>query len=211
LDITINRHNDKLNFDIYRKPTCTGIIIPRDSNHPIEHKLSAIRFLHNRNFTYPLNTNSKQREQKVINQILHNNLYNPQTFTNKIAKTTRNKKNTDNFNNKLPWAKFTYTGPETRRLAKLFKNCDINVTYTTGNNLHKLLTHNKHSQPTSDPYNNNGVYQLTFTTCNKRYIGPTDRSFHTNSKNTLEILNTTPSSQILLNISKKSNILSPHQ
>jgi hypothetical protein len=182
LDITINRHNDKLNFDIYRKPTCTDLIIPRDSNHPIEHKLSAIRFLHNRNSTYPTNPDSKQREHKIINQILHNNLYNPQTFSNKFTNTTKNKKNTDNFNNKRPWAKFTYAGPEIRRIAKIFKNCNINVAYTTGNNLHKLLTNTKHSQPTSDPYNNNGVYQLTCTTCNKRYIGQTGRSFHTRFK-----------------------------
>jgi hypothetical protein len=92
LDITIKRNVDKLDFDIYRKSTCTDLIIPQDSNHPIEQKLSAIRFLQNRNSTYLTNESSKQREQKIINQILHKNLYDPQTTTNKYTKTPTNRK-----------------------------------------------------------------------------------------------------------------------
>jgi len=38
LDITINKNQDGLSFEIYRKPTATDIIIPNDSCHPREHK-----------------------------------------------------------------------------------------------------------------------------------------------------------------------------
>jgi hypothetical protein len=92
LDITIKRNIDKLDFDIYRKPTCTDLIIPQDSNHPNEQKLSAIRFLQNRNSSYLTNESSKQREQKIINQILHNNLYDPQTTINKYINISTNRK-----------------------------------------------------------------------------------------------------------------------
>ena len=46
LDITISRDLEKLSIDIYRKPTYSDIIIPRDSCHPTEHKLAAIRYLY---------------------------------------------------------------------------------------------------------------------------------------------------------------------
>jgi hypothetical protein len=48
LDITIAREQQQFDFDIYRKPTVTDHIIPQDSCHPQEHKLSAIRYLYNR-------------------------------------------------------------------------------------------------------------------------------------------------------------------
>jgi len=43
LDITIQKGNENLSFDIYRKPTTTHTIIPGDSCHPLEHKHAAIR------------------------------------------------------------------------------------------------------------------------------------------------------------------------
>jgi hypothetical protein len=75
LDLTIRKNNGHFEFEIYRKPTCTDIIIPQDSCHPTEHKISAIRYLHNRNNTYSTNQDSKMKEHAIINQILHNNRY----------------------------------------------------------------------------------------------------------------------------------------
>jgi hypothetical protein len=40
LDITISRVDNKISFNIYRKPTATGIINPNDSCHPPQHKLA---------------------------------------------------------------------------------------------------------------------------------------------------------------------------
>jgi hypothetical protein len=41
LDLTIIRNHNSLKFQIYRKPTTTDSIIPRDSCHHIEHKMAA--------------------------------------------------------------------------------------------------------------------------------------------------------------------------
>jgi hypothetical protein len=38
LDITIFRHNNNVQFDIFRKPTATDVIIPYYSYHPDEQK-----------------------------------------------------------------------------------------------------------------------------------------------------------------------------
>jgi len=48
LDITITKNPKGLSFGIYRKPTTTDIIIPRDSCHSNEHKTAAIRYYRNR-------------------------------------------------------------------------------------------------------------------------------------------------------------------
>ena len=45
IDLTIMREENKLTFDIFRKPATTDVIIPSDSCHPIEHKLAAMRFV----------------------------------------------------------------------------------------------------------------------------------------------------------------------
>jgi hypothetical protein len=45
LDISIHRHPQNVEFDIYRKPTTTDTIVPWDSNHPTAHKLAAFRYL----------------------------------------------------------------------------------------------------------------------------------------------------------------------
>ena len=43
LDLTLIK-TDNISFNLYRKPTTTDVIIPRDSCQPHKHKLSAIRF-----------------------------------------------------------------------------------------------------------------------------------------------------------------------
>jgi hypothetical protein len=44
LDITIIKDKDNLTFDTYRKSMTTDTIIPNDSCHPRERKLTAIRY-----------------------------------------------------------------------------------------------------------------------------------------------------------------------
>ena len=45
LDITIHRKHTHVNISIFRKPTYTDTLIPYTSNHPVQHKHAAIRFL----------------------------------------------------------------------------------------------------------------------------------------------------------------------
>jgi len=59
MDLTIQNINNKLSFNIYRKPTATDIIIPKDSCHPPEQKHATIRHMINRMNTYRLMTITK--------------------------------------------------------------------------------------------------------------------------------------------------------
>ena len=101
LDITIMKEQNKLAFNIYRKPTSTDSIIPNGSCHPPEPKLAAISYLTNRMNTNNLNMTNKEKERRIIEHILQNNKYDASTL-NKLNKNGNKKKPTIS-----KWAKFT--------------------------------------------------------------------------------------------------------
>jgi hypothetical protein len=72
-----------------------------------------------------------------------------------------------------------YLGRETRAITKIFRRAGIKIAYTTKNTIRNLL-----SQPRrkSNPYESNGVYQLTCGYCGKQYVGQTIRPIHTRYK-----------------------------
>ena len=130
-----------------------------------------MRYHINRIDTYYLDQDKKQKEIDTVKQILKSNNY-EMAILDKIQNKTK-KQEQDNKVKK--WAKFTYIGRETRYITKLCKISNVKITYTTNNNLGKLLTTqtNQHL----DKYDANGVYQLEGPTCKKKYIGQTERLF----------------------------------
>jgi hypothetical protein len=92
LDITITKNHDGLSFEIYRKPTATGIIIPNNSCHPREHKTAAIRYYCNRLKTYKMTPESRQKERHNIQHILVNNKYDASSLK-KFNKEKRQRQN----------------------------------------------------------------------------------------------------------------------
>jgi hypothetical protein len=75
LDLTIKKNQNELNFEIYRKPTATDLILHNTSCHPYEHKKSAINYLHNRMNKRKITKKNKKKEKEIIEQILKNNEY----------------------------------------------------------------------------------------------------------------------------------------
>lgn len=173
MDITITRTTKKFETDVYRKPTYTDAIIPRDSCHPEEQKMAAIRFFYNRLYQYQLSPVNKEKENRVINAILHNNGYDISS-ADKILKNIQDKK-TKTEQKTGHWVKFTYVGSETRTITKVFKNTNINIALSVNNTLGKQLATKQ--QQTKQKYDQCGIYQLTCPTCNKKYTGQTGRPF----------------------------------
>jgi hypothetical protein len=62
LDLTITQNHNKLEIDIYRKPTTTDTTINFLSNHPTEHKMTAYRYYIDRMHTPPLDESKKRKE-----------------------------------------------------------------------------------------------------------------------------------------------------
>ena len=59
LDLSITRKPTHLNIDIFHKPTSTDTTINFLSNHPLEHKLAAYRYLIHRLYTPPCAKSNK--------------------------------------------------------------------------------------------------------------------------------------------------------
>jgi hypothetical protein len=194
LDITIKKENNTLTTDVYRKPTTTDSIIPRDSCHPQEHKHAAIRHMINRMNTYKLNKEYKERERNTIKHIISKNKFDT-TLIDKFTNTKRKEKQPLE---SQKWAKFTYTGKETKFITKLFKDSPIKVTFTTNNNIKKLLS--SRSQPPQKQYDSSGVYQLTCPDCHMKYVGQTASLSKYSLQNTSETINTIPINLNLRNI-----------
>ena len=88
LYLSILRTNSKFQIDIYRKPTTTDTITHYHSNHPLEHKTAAFRFLINRIQLLPLNPQQKQIEWTNILHIAEANGY-PTSIINKLNAQTQ--------------------------------------------------------------------------------------------------------------------------
>jgi hypothetical protein len=75
LDISIHRSPHNLTTSIYRKPTFTETIIPYTSNHPLQQKFTAIKFLFNRLHSCNLAETEQKRELNSILNIMQNNSF----------------------------------------------------------------------------------------------------------------------------------------
>ena len=136
LALSICRTPTGLRTAIYRKPRFTDTIIPYTSNHPIQHKYAAFRYLYNRLNSYNLQQSEHQDELNLIYNILHNN-----TFPIKPHKPE-----TPNPNKQAPphstqkCANFTYTGKETSYITSIFKRTDLKISFSTTQTLAKILS-----------------------------------------------------------------------
>jgi len=171
LDITIHITPPSIKISIFRKPTFTDTLVPYTSNHPPQHKYSAIRFLYNRLNSYHLNTEEHQREENIIQNILLNNSFPIASHTHHAPKRHPPLLPPEK---EHKWFTFTYTGKETRHITNLLKHSNLQIAFRTNNTLLSLLTRNTHHR---DKFTRSGVYKLTCPDCGKAYIGQTGREF----------------------------------
>jgi hypothetical protein len=68
-----------------------------------------------------------------------------------------------------------------RSIMNIFKNTNLQIAFTTRNNIGKLLSATPCNR-NSDIYERSGVYGLTCQAFKRRYIGQTERPFHVRFK-----------------------------
>lgn len=178
LDLTIKRTNQGLQFSIFRKPTNTDHCIDYFSDHPTAHKLAFFNSMLHRLFIIPLHYNDFKKEVQVILQIAKNNNY-PVDLVRTIFYKKLNKiKNfgvhhlTQEIEKKQFYA-LNYYGGISRELKGVFKNNNVNISFSNKHNLNSIFV------KTKDKTNNlhkNGVYCLTCK-CGAEYVGQTGRRF----------------------------------
>lgn len=183
LDINITRVNNKLEFQIYRKPTQTDIAIPSSSCHPIQHKLAAFRSYIHRLMTVPLSRDSYVKELNVIYQIAIANGYNKQLVDSLIAKKQRNNVRSllyagprELINKYLGC--LTYMGPISDKIANILRKNNLYVAFRTNQNIRHLCN----GKDKIETDKKSGVYKLNCDNCNGVYVGQTGRNFVTRYK-----------------------------
>lgn len=178
LDLTIKRNAilNRIEYEIYRKPTATDTIIHNSSNHPQQHKNAAIRQLIMRLERTPLTREMYMKEMGTIYTIARNNGYKKYLVDNIKKEIKENKKrNEEQQKAKKNWATLTYMGKSTYKLAKFFRKHNIDTAFRTRNNLGRILQNNTNE---TNPLDKQGVYKLTCT-CQHSYIGQTGRKIKT--------------------------------
>ncbi len=92
LDTTIIRNGNKLDFDIYRKPTDAPFCIPSDSHHPMAHKLAAFESALFRMYAFPLSPARRRKELDYIVKMAEMNGYDRKVIL-KLSEKHERKKN----------------------------------------------------------------------------------------------------------------------
>ncbi|XP_078377838.1 uncharacterized protein LOC144660988, partial [Oculina patagonica] len=90
LDTLISRDNNKLNIDVYRKPTHTDRYLDFRSHHDREHKISTAATLLHRALKLPNSESRKAREIDRISIALQSNGYPPKVTADIIRKKSSN-------------------------------------------------------------------------------------------------------------------------
>ena len=150
LDLLITRKPTCLTIDIYREPTTTDTTINFLSNHPLEHKLAAYRFLIRKMLSLPLNKEQRQEDWKNIQQIPRNNNF-PSYLLFKLKQRMQQRATQpqppppSTTDTNTHWATFTYTSPQIRKITNLFKHPNVkshsNAITQSHNSPNKSLKH----------------------------------------------------------------------
>jgi hypothetical protein len=122
---------------------------------------------------------AKTKELNIIQDTLHNNKYN-KNLSMIHSKPDKQNKNTglQPHPQKTKWSILIYSGEETKKTTKLFKEAEIKVAFRTRNTIQNTV--NPH--PQTDKYEKSDVYQMKCTDCALKYMEQTGRTFHTRYK-----------------------------
>jgi hypothetical protein len=133
-----------LETDIFRKTNTTDTTINFLSNHPIKHKVAAVRHYITRMHSLLLTSKRKQIEWTLIKLIAQNNF--PQkllqnlNFQTQYKQTNHDKINKRNKNK--TWTTFTYYSPIIRIINNLFKHTGVEISLNNTNILQQLTNKN---------------------------------------------------------------------
>ncbi|XP_044747082.1 uncharacterized protein LOC123308484 [Coccinella septempunctata] len=182
LDLSITNDNGNHSFQVYRKPSHTGVVIHNTSFHPFSHRLSSIRSYVYRALALPLSSVALGEEIDVIKQIARNNGFSEGSVDRMICRRNRQALERSMYINQLQqsddepkqYVSLTFNGTSSHRIAKILRErINVMVSFRTVGTVSELLMSNKDR---NSPLNNAGVYKLNCT-CGSFYIGRTKRSF----------------------------------
>jgi len=189
LDITITNKCNNHTFKIFHKPAQSDLIIPQNSNHPWNQKMSTFHSMINRLIRIPMNKHDYENELKRIKYLATRNGYKIKTIENIVRRArVKNNKKKINVENK-EFICLPYNSTMTRAFRNTFKKDKFYVSYKTTNNAFNMI--NKFSNNTNqngDKFNKSGIYKIKCSDCDSFYVGQTGRSFRTRYREHIQAL-----------------------
>lgn len=183
LDTEISRKNDRLEVNVYRKPTSTARRITSDSHHDFKHKLAAYHSMAHFMVSIPLSEENQAKEKEKIIEIGKVNGYKRSTITNIINKhVSKNElRNISTFYDNTPKEPVKRIGIRyfpnvTKKLKPIFKDHELQVVHSNNGSLRQLLGSAKDKLP---KLNRSGIYKIVCKHCSREYYGKTIRSVET--------------------------------
>ena len=176
LSINFNKESQKLEYNIYRKPTHTDVVINNFSFQSQKIKHAAFHSLIHRLLNIPLSIDAYKKELEIIKTIATNNGYNTGIIDNIVKKHCKKRilnsiyTQSENSSNKN-WSKINYLGPVSDRIASALKRENLNITLVNKVSLRTLLVNNKQKL---DILDKSGVYEIKCI-CDCTYIGQSGR------------------------------------
>ncbi|XP_060794656.1 uncharacterized protein LOC132897207 isoform X1 [Neoarius graeffei] len=182
LDLKIHHTEEgDIKIKVHRKPTHTDQYLNWTSEHPIMHKISVVRTLHERTAIIT-DAQDKEQEEQHIQHALKACQY-PQWAISKGAEQVKNnktqKKEKKQINKQEHRGVVTlpYIRGITERIQRAMRKHNINTPVKPHTTLRQILVHPKDR---IHPDNRcNTIYEIPCQLCNKTYIGETGRSFNT--------------------------------
>jgi len=195
LDMRLIRERDKIEVDVYRKPTDAPLCIPADSCHHYTHKMAGFESAIYRMWRFPLNNERREREFKYIKEMAVLNGYRisdvqsiyekhrwrkyaRESTTLRPAMQNKNsEKNTHSKENKSNgFAIMPFYAPMSYKIEKVLKSHNISVCYENRGTMREIVGRVKGKRPAREE---SGIYRIGCQDCDKLYIGQTRRRMET--------------------------------
>ncbi|KAK5644291.1 hypothetical protein RI129_008136 [Pyrocoelia pectoralis] len=182
LDLTLTRNTHNIDYNIYRKPTSTDVIIPFNSSHAPQIKTSSFNFMFHRLLNTPLTLENFNQELATIIQIGKNNNY-PLNFMLNIFHKTKKRTMLNHIYPHLKtssrYIAIPYYPHIHNDISKILTTHNINITARSHPTLANLLINTK---PPQHVHNKAGIYEINCNDCQLSYIGLTTRNLKTRFK-----------------------------
>lgn len=188
LDLLIKRQEGSLAFEVHRKATHTQRVIPRDSNHHAQHKMSAFNSMIHRLINIPMSKEDFDKERNYIIETGRKNGYHEELIAGRIRKIVA-KKNRDLLTTfhqqkrkpgpeqKEKRTAVTYDSRMTKRIRAAFSDIGMEAVPTSrAFQLKNLLRSTKDGKGIDET---GGIYKISCPQCEKIYIGQTRRTIAT--------------------------------
>lgn len=179
LDLYLERTGDRIELDIYRKPTSTENYIRSDAFNPEAHKTAAIRSMAYRMSRIPLSDGNKKKETDKLFEIGMRNGFEPEKVS-KILRKVQQSRNRNKITTLEPEAKeekkyrkFTFHPKFGHQFRRIFNKFDLELSFNNRFNVANQFSKSIERQEVLDKP---GIYEIKCEDCNKVYVGQTKRS-----------------------------------